>query len=145
MKETILLYNIFEKELFKKYQELCDSRQIRLVAVSDREAAVPLGFLAYGSEEQKADYIKTPEQRDDRSLDGDGKAEGLKAFPEEPMMIFAGFTNPRLTDMLGTLRTAGFPGISLKAVLTEHNALWDSCTLYEHLSEERAQFEKFNN
>jgi len=140
MKETILLYNLFEKELFEKYQELCDSRQIRLVAVSDKEAAVPLGFLAYGSEEQKAEYMGSSEN--DRLLDGDGKAEKLKGFPEEPMMIFAGFTNQRLTDMLGTLRTEGFPGISLKAVLTEHNALWDSCTLYEHLSEERAQFEK---
>lgn len=129
MKETILIYNTLQKELLDLYNTFCEQQQIAFISVPKEEYAVPLGFLAYGSQEQKKPYI------------GGGGNLGF----DEPMLIFAGFTNQRLTQILKELREKGMPIVSLKAVLTEHNALWDSVTLYGHLAEERAQFEQMKN
>ena len=128
LKEVVLLYNIDDEDRYALYQRLFEGHQVELKLVSRAEGAIPLGFLAYGNEEQKADYT--------------GPVAKDHAFPPEPMMVFAGFTNPRLTAMLGDLRSSGLNEVSLKAVLTEHNAVWDSATLYEQLAEERDTFAK---
>lgn len=126
LKEVVLLYNIDNKKRYQLYEKFFSSHQVELKEVTSADSSVPLGFLAYGSEEQKADYDKSG------------------SFPSEPMMVFSGFTNQRLSLMLDGLRSQGLTEVSLKAVLTEHNAVWDSATLYEQLVEERAQFARNN-
>lgn len=127
LKEVVLIYNIDDRNRYLLYENFFSSHQVELKEVTEAESSVPLGFLAYGSEEQKADY----------NIPG--------VLPAEPMMVFAGFTNQRLRLMLDGLKSKGLTEASLKAVLTEHNAVWDSATLYEQLAEERAQFTRNSN
>lgn len=140
MRETILLYNMERPEESDGYRAFCDLHHIALISVPREEYGVPLGFLAFGSKEQKAPYIGDKSSRP-------AKTGGLPTVHSdllfsEPMMVFAGFTDPGLKAVLRGIRMSGLPGVSLKAVLTEHNALWDSAVLYEQLSEERSAFEK---
>lgn len=128
LKEVVLLYNIDDEQRMNLYKDFFEAWQIELKPVTREEGAVPLGFLAYGTKEQKADYMT-------------GKQDSTD-FPKEAMMIFAGITNQRLTPILTSLRQKGLTEASLKAVLTEYNAVWDSMTLYEELAKEREQFEK---
>ena len=129
MKETILLYNIMKPEVLDVYRSICEGEDIALLLVPQEEYAVPIGFLAYGTKEQKAEYI----------TDGSSDSADTRTF-SEPMMVFGGFTGPRLTEMLKIFRETGVPGVSLKAMMTEHTAVWDSVTLFEQLAEERDQF-----
>lgn len=124
MRETLLIYNISLGEGMELFEEFCKEQGIEMIAVSPDEYKVPLGYMAYGSAEQKAPYM-LPE---------------TDCFTE-PLLLFAGFTNQRLTEVLKGLKERRLPRVSLKAVLTEHNAVWDSHTLYEQLAEERAAFE----
>lgn len=126
LKEIVLIYNIDNRKRYQLYEKFFSFHQVELKEVTRAESSVPLGFLAYGSKEQKAGY-NTP-----------------ASFPAEPMMVFAGFTNQRLSLMLDELRRQGLTEVSLKAVLTEHNAVWDSATLYEQLVEERRVYSKKN-
>ena len=91
--------------------------------------AIKAHVKTYGTDEQKKAYVGPK---------GDVPVE----FPPEPMLVFAGFTDRRLTAILSELREKGLSDISLKAVLTEYNAIWNSATLYSQLAEERAQFLK---
>ena len=137
MKEVILLYNIRDEKSRGFLSSICDAHQIELKHVSPEESSVPLGFLAYGTDEQKAPYMA--DDRSGQDIDHPDQTQ-KERFPGEPMIIFAGFTNPRLTMMLDLLKVNKLASPSLKAVLTEFNAVWDSMTLYEQLTEERARF-----
>ena len=134
LKEIVLLYNINDDERNNLYKTFFETCQVELKQVSESERAVPLGFLAYGTEEQKSDYMPG------KTADDMAGNDAVIDFPPEPMMVFAGFTNQRLTYILSGLREHGLTEASLKAVLTEHNAVWNSATLYEQLAEERERF-----
>lgn len=127
--ETVLLYNVDDKTKYSLYLDFFRSRKVELKQVNRLEKDVPIGLLAYGTDEQKKAYVGPK---------GDVPVE----FPPEPMLVFAGFTDRRLTAILSELREKGLSDISLKAVLTEYNAIWNSSTLYSQLAEERAQFLK---
>lgn len=127
--ETVLLYNVDDKTKYSLYLDFFRSRKVELKQVNRLEKDVPIGLLAYGTDEQKKAYVGPK---------GDVPVE----FPPEPMLVFAGFTDRRLTAILSELREKGLSDISLKAVLTEYNAIWNSATLYSQLAEERAQFLK---
>lgn len=57
----------------------------------------------------------------------------------EEMLVFSGFTEGRLEELLANLKKAGVPKINLKAVVTETNARWIVYQLYEQLREEHAR------
>lgn len=60
---------------------------------------------------------------------------------KEGMLVFVNFPDAVLDVFLGVMRKNGLR-ISLKAILTPHNAVWDAHTLYNELCKERAEFSK---
>lgn len=56
-------------------------------------------------------------------------------LPEE-MLVICGLSEEKLDLFLQTLRSSG-AGVSLKAVLTPHNAKWSFSDLYNELRQER--------
>lgn len=58
-------------------------------------------------------------------------------FPEL-MLVMAHFSDAQLSAFLQALRASKLPSIALKAVLTEHNAGWNSLELHDELLAEHA-------
>ena len=63
--------------------------------------------------------------------------EGTEYTLPEPMLIFVNMPEVRLRQFLAAMREEG-PRVSLKAVLTPHNAVWSAEELYRELCRERA-------
>ena len=74
---------------------------------------------------------------------------GIKAEPNrlvsgslpEGMLVFVNFPDALLDVFLAALRESSIR-IPLKAVLTQHNAVWDAHTLYNELCREREEFSR---
>ncbi len=58
------------------------------------------------------------------------------------MLVFKGFTEKQLDEVLLRFRSNKIPKVNLKAVLTPSNQTWDSITLYKELKKEH---EKMNS
>lgn len=116
--ETILLYNVHDKKIQKKYQLLCLKLGLRVKSVPKEQWLEPVGALI---------GVK------DILLTGT-KYEG-EGF-EDPMMILKIYSNRKLEQFLDGARKEGIPKINYKAVLTEYNKEWDSLHLYEELKKE---------
>ena len=119
--EVVLLYDSMPEDDVTKIMTTCTSLGVDLKIIKPGEYRVPIGFLSYGTEEQIREYMADP--------------ESMVAF-DKPMLVLAGFTNNRIKIFLSELREKEVPPIPLKAVLTEYNAVWDSCSLYEELKKE---------
>lgn len=62
---------------------------------------------------------------------------------EDEMMVMCGFSNPKVDAFLMEMRKKKVERIDIKAVLTPHNALWNSYELHNELEKEhRAMHEK---
>lgn len=120
MKETLLLYNITDKKMATSLKFLCVRSGIRIKDIEPAQYDIPLGLLAFGKREEQDVYLR--------------ESAGT-SFPE-PMLVFAGFTGKRLDVFLSAMRKEKVPPISLKAMLTEHNAVWDSVTLHDEIKKE---------
>ncbi len=119
--ETVLFYDFMSEENREKIKKICMETGAKLKLVRPEEYRVPLGFLCYGNNEQIGEYLSV----------------GNPASPlERPMLLLAGFTEPRLRDFLDKMKSQGVPPVALKAVLTEYNATWDSLALYNELKKE---------
>lgn len=122
LKETVLLYDGGQRELNRLYEEFSRKNGIDFRPVPREHYHMPLGLAAFGEKEDQEEYLR--------------KGEG-KTF-EGTMMVLAGFTRERLSRVLAMMREDRLPTIPLKAILTEHNAVWDSVYLHEHLLQEHA-------
>ena len=129
IKEVVLLYDIMSEGNIRRIENTCNDLHINLKIVRPDEYRVPLGFLAYGTKEQKQEYLR-----------------GRKTLPpfEEPMLVLAGFTDERLYMFMEEMQRHNAPCIALKAVLTEYNATWDSLELFEELKKENEYFNPFS-
>ncbi len=58
------------------------------------------------------------------------------------MLVMAHFSDAQLTSFLQSLRACSLPPISLKAVLTQNNAGWNSLELHEALLQEHEAIQK---
>ena len=125
LEKKILSYNL-PPETMQQLEALCREEEICLITVSENEYDIPLGFLAYGSPDQKKDFLRT----------GDHPAAGRASEILDPMLVFAGFMQPDLMGFLQQMRKAGLGKIDLKAMLTEHNAVWSSPMLYDEIKKE---------
>ena len=114
----VLLYNINDAEKLRRIRVVLLRLGIRERTVRYEEYAHPLGYLA-GAEGYTA------------ALPHTGEEIG------EEMMVMAGLNSRQFSARLDTLR-ASRAVVSLKAVLTETNAAWDSIALYKALREERS-------
>lgn len=122
LQKVILLYNIDSPAYIKALTTFCLKRGIRLQSVKPEEYDVPLGFVAYGTEENKEEFIRK---------------EPGKEF-SEPMMVFSGFPGQSLMELFKDLRIEGIGTTDLKAMMTENNAVWTSVALCEELKREHA-------
>lgn len=122
MKETLLIYNINDKKTQNALQFLAVRMNIRVRLVKPEQYKMPLGLLAFGSARDQEEYLKTPDSN----------------F-EDAMLVFAGFSNQQLNDFLKQMAKNRIPSVPLKAVLTEHNAVWDSLALHDELVEEHTR------
>ena len=121
-----MFYNISDEKARDLLAGFCRDRGIRPVFVKNQQYDVPVGFVAYGTDQQQADYLRK---------------EAGPGF-EDTMMVLAGLPRNRVFEVLGAMKTATLPLISYKAVLTEFNAVWTSVQLFEQLEEERRGFEE---
>ena len=121
MRETVLLYNIASVDPMNKIKMTCIRMGIRIKSISPQEYKVPIGYLAYGTEEEIRTYMEQ---------------DGVRDSFAEPMMVLAGLSPGRMNQFLEQMRKNKAPYIGLKAMLTEHNAVWDSLSLYTELEKE---------
>lgn len=121
MKETILLYNLADAKTRNMIKAISVQLGIRIKTIEPSQYQIPLGLLAFGSKEDQKEYL----------------VEENNGF-DDPMLVFAGFTNRRLDQFLRLMAKNKIPKISLKAILTEHNAVWNSEALHEELQKEHA-------
>ena len=130
LEKKILAYKL-PAESMGQLEALCREEQIRLLAVSEEEYDIPLGFLAYGSPDQKKDFLRT-----------EGTAAGRTNEINDPMLVFAGFMQSELMHFLQQMKLAEIKRIDLKAMLTEYNAVWNSPMLYEEIKKEHEYMKK---
>ncbi len=124
--EKILLFDTAAGEMEAAYEAFCHDQGIGFISVKESEYDMPLGLVAYGDGEQKEPYIR--------------KEKGK--LLEGSMMLLAGFTRARLVQVIDDMKKASLPHIPLKAMMTEHNAVWTSVDLYENLLEEHMMIQK---
>lgn len=116
--EMILLYNIEDKTLQKKYQILCLKMGFRVKLVKPSEYKEPIGALAGAKDIPLSGILY----------------EGETFL--EPMMVMKIYSQQKLNQFLSGVRKEGIPRIDLKAILTEYNKEWDSFQLYEEIKKE---------
>ena len=116
MKPVLLCYNLPNTKL-SKLRVFCIQNKIRLLEVRREWFSQPIEQLLIAPQ---------------------GKISAPK-FNEE-MVVFADFPAPLFNLTLNRMRSSALPQVSLKAVLTETNRLWNSEQLYEELSKEREAF-----
>ena len=112
----VLLYNIPEGEKLRRIRVALLRQGIASRTVTYPEYGHPLGYLA--------------------GLDGFAPGEEYHGedFCAE-MLVMSGLPSQQFSALLDTLR-ASRATVTLKAVVTETNAQWDSLTLYRALQEE---------
>ena len=116
MKPVLLCYNLPNTKL-SKLRVFCVQNKIRLLEVRREWFSQPIEQLLIAPQGE----ISAPK------------------FNEE-MVVFADFPAPLFNLTLNRMRSSALPQVSLKAVLTETNRLWNSEQLYEELSKEREAF-----
>ena len=114
----VLLYNISNPEKRTKIQFALYKLGIEAREVNAEEYSHPLGYLA--------------------GLEGFSPAEPYsgEGFGDE-MLLLCGLRSGQLNQLLDLLRQSRAT-VSLKAVLTEHNAQWSSEKLHHEISLEHA-------
>ena len=116
---VILFYNL-DNAKGRKLKFLCLKYKIRIKNVrKDQYSQTLTTLLADKSTAAPADFTSDP----------------TKDFSDE-MLIFCGFTGQMLDSFLGEFGKNKIPRITLKAVLTEQNATWDSYRLHTELAAE---------
>ena len=120
--ETVLLYNCSAPQWTKLHQMLVMLR-VRVRMVTPEQYGYPLEAVAAG------------------------KVQGLQAAPvqeefSDPMLVFCHLPDPKLEQVLVTMRRAGLPPIPLKAVLTPTNREWNSQQLWTELRREHEAMSK---
>lgn len=130
VQETLLAFRV-EPNKMETIRRICLELGVKAVEVKkagngNEEELAPLGLLA------GARGWMNP------LLSGSRKESG--AITEE-MLVFAGFSDTLLDLFLKKLRQ-NQASVSLKAVLTEQNAVWNAGQLQEELKQEREAFLK---
>lgn len=119
MRETILLYNIKDKKIRSAIQFISIQMKVHVRLAEPSQYQMPLGLLAFGSAEEQKEYL----------------SESTAVF-DDAMLVFAGFSSQKLEAFLSQMAKRRVPQIGLKAVLTEHNAVWNSMMLHDELVKE---------
>lgn len=114
----ILFYNL-DNETGKSLKLICVKNKIKIKNVTKSQYRETLGALAGLSD--AGGIIDAPSAQTD--------------FSDE-MLVFCNFDNRLLDTFLLEIKKNRLKRIALKAVLTEQNISWDSCTLHAELVKE---------
>ena len=120
--ETVLLYNCSDPQWAKLRQMLVMLR-IRVRMVTPEQYGLALEAVASG----KTQGLQAPQIQEEFS---------------DPMLVFCHLPDSKLEQVLITMRRAGLPPISLKAVLTPTNREWNSQQLWTELRREHEAMSK---
>ena len=123
--ELVLLYNI-EGDKARKLKMIFVQNGIKIRTVTEAEYEVPLGVLAGVLTAEEA--AKAPEDIEWPEAPKSG------AISEE-MLVMKGIFGKRLDILLAAMRRIKAT-VALKAVVTEHNAYWNSLQLYQEIKRE---------
>ncbi len=124
IQETVLLYQMEESKA-QKIRQICFSMGIKPILVGKDQENAPIGLLA-GARDWRNPLM----------------APGGEAPPmAEEMLLMAGFSEALMDAFLGRLRRMG-ASVSLKAILTDQNAVWNGSQLQAELKQEREAFLK---
>lgn len=125
MRATVLLFNFTDKEKLEKILELLAIIGLNTKVVEKKDYNQTIGYLSgvEGSTPAEKEY--------------DGKDL------EDEMLMMAGLTNEEVDMLLVTFRDEGIPRIHRKAVLTKTNQAWSVIAMFDELSEEHKEMQKF--
>ena len=127
MKESILLFNLQDKNARLKLEKALFPLKIRIRSIPKEQYNQPLGVLA-GIKE-------IPE------------AEGTFVGEELPdtMFVFAFLTDSRLNQVLAAIRKSGVGPFPYKAILTPTNQFWTAHECFHEIAEEHEMMRKQSN
>ena len=125
MKELILYYTPGNKVHTSLLRGVCAQMDIRIKNLTPERCVQKTGYLA-GIEEFEKREVSA------------GYEKYAPVMGEE-LLVFCGFSDERLDELLANLKKAGVPKIPLKAILTKTNAEWTIYQLYEQIRQEHAQ------
>lgn len=106
------------------------------------QMGIKIKNLTPGRCEKKIGFLAGVDGFNDEASMLEGGQQVFHAVLREEFMVFCGFTEERLDELLDKLKKVGIPKTIIKAVLTETNAHWTIHELYDHLMEERRKFEQ---
>lgn len=121
--EVILMFRI-DDEKRRAMETICFQMGMTAVEVAAEEENAPLGLLA-GAEGWRNPLL----------MENTREVQPLT----EEMLVIAGLSEESLEVFLAKLRQYGAT-VSLKAVLTQQNAVWNAGQLQGELKRERAEF-----
>ena len=140
MKETILLFNIQDRQKALKIEMALFPLHVRLRRIKPEDYGHTLGYLA-GL--KSAETETTMETSDTETNGADTKtpknAPNISAtLPEldSEMIVFAFFEDSRLNQALAALRKSGAGPLPYKAILTPTNQNWTPAECFEEIRRE---------
>lgn len=123
MQKIVLAYN-FTPERLGALRLLCMMLKVQLRPVPREQLMQPVGYLA---------GVKGVE------VAAEGYA-GNEA--QEEMLVMCGFMRSDLDRLLAGIRKSKLQSVKLKAMLTQHNALWSGLALLKELAQEHEYMSK---
>ena len=124
MQKLILAYN-FTGERLQALRLICMMLKVQLKPVAREDMLQPLGYLAGLKEVAPVDE----------------KFTGTEATEE--FLVLAGFDRPLLDKLLQAIARGKLKRVELKAMLTNHNIVWNGKELLQEISEEHAYMMKY--
>ena len=123
MQKSILAYN-FTPERLGALRLICMMLKVQLRPVPREALTQPVGYLAgvQGVEPSAESY------------------SGDEAHEE--MLVMCGFMRSDLDRLLAAIRKSRLQSVKLKAMLTQHNALWSGVELLKELAQEHEYMSK---
>ena len=117
MQKCVLAYN-FTPERLSALRLLCMMLKAQLRPVAREELMQPVGYFAgVPGVEPSAESYAGDEAR-------------------EEMLVMCGFMRSDLDRLLAAIRKSRLQSVKLKAMLTQHNALWSGVELQKELAQE---------
>ena len=123
MQKSILAYN-FTPERLAALRLICMMLKVQLRPVAHEQLTQPVGYLAGVPGVQPAT----------ESYAGDEA--------HEEMLVMCGFMRSDLDRLLAAIRKSKLQSVKLKAMLTQHNALWSGLELQRELAQEHEYMSK---
>ena len=136
-KEMVLYYTPEKTSDDQKRKGVLVRLGIRIRNIAPEQAGQQVGYLAGlpGFAEQVCPAPEAGAEEQTGEQTGE-QTEGPQTEPlaiPERMLVFCGFTERGMGELLSQFRRAKLPPVPMKAVLTEHNSGWSFYRLYQEL------------